>query len=66
MRAVLGPDPLGLAVGLTVAAVAYGVAVLIQREHFHIDAFLAGLRRREPGLRRPATPAVLPSASTPQ
>ena len=46
VRAVLGPDQLGLAVGLTVAAIAVRDAVFSQREHFHLDAFLAGLRRR--------------------
>ena len=56
---MLGPDQLGLAVGLTVAAIAYGTTVYRQREHFHLDAFLAGLRRRDAEAPQPGDRAVL-------
>ena len=55
-RAVLGPDRLGLAVGLTVAAIAYATTRVPPAEHFHLDAFLAGLRRRDAGAPQPARP----------
>jgi O-antigen/teichoic acid export membrane protein len=64
VRAVLGPTRIGLAVGLTVAMVSYVAVVLSQRDHFHLDAFLTGLRRNRPPAPQPAEPAVLASAST--
>jgi len=65
-RGLIGADRAGLAVGLVLAGIAYTVTVHSQREHFHLDAFLAGLRRREAGAPQPGDPAVLPSATTPQ
>jgi hypothetical protein len=63
VRATLGPDQLGLAVGVVLAGVLYAVLVLRMREQFHIDAFLTGLRRG--GATRGAEPQVVPSAGTP-
>ena len=40
--------------------------VFRQREHFHLDAFLAGLRRRDAEAPQPGDRAVLRSATTPQ
>ena len=65
-RELIGTDRAGLAVGLALAGIAFTVTVHSQREHFHLDAFLAGLRRRDTGAPRPGDPAVLPSATTPQ
>jgi O-antigen/teichoic acid export membrane protein len=62
-RAILGPDRLGLAVGVSVATVAFLATVWSQREHFHLDAFLVGLRRPPPRAPQPAEGPVLASAS---
>jgi O-antigen/teichoic acid export membrane protein len=64
VRAVLGPTRAGLVVGLGVAAVAFVTVVLSQRDHFHLDAFLTGLRRNPPKAPQSPEPAVLASAST--
>jgi hypothetical protein len=64
VRAILGPSRIGLAVGLTIAAVSFVSVVYSQRDHFHLDAFLIGLRRNRPPAPQPAEPAVLASAST--
>jgi O-antigen/teichoic acid export membrane protein len=63
-RAILGPTRVGLAVGLFVAAVSYLAVVWSQREHFHLDAFLNGLRRSAPQAPEPVEAPVLASAST--
>jgi O-antigen/teichoic acid export membrane protein len=65
-RELIGADRAGLAVGLAVAGLAFATAVHSQRKHFHLDAFLAGLRRRDAGAPQPGDAAVLPSATTPQ
>jgi O-antigen/teichoic acid export membrane protein len=61
VRAVLGPDQLGLAVGIVLAGLVYIAAVYAQRSEFHLDAFLAGLRRSG-GAPEPPEPQVVPSA----
>jgi hypothetical protein len=61
VRAVLGPDQLGLAVGIVLAGLLYIAAVYAQRSQFHLDAFLAGLRRSG-GAPGPPEPQVVPSA----
>ena len=64
VRALLGPTRAGLAVGLGVAAVSFVAVVLSQREQFHLDAFLTGLRRNRPPAPLTVEPVVLASAST--
>jgi O-antigen/teichoic acid export membrane protein len=64
VRAVLGPTLVGLVVGLALATVGFVCAVLSQREHFDLDAFLGGLRRNRPRAPQPTEAAVLASAST--